>query len=223
MEQVETEHPPHCDQPVKLVTLLLLFPSASFTKACYPCIFLDGWTHYYLDSVSQATLEEPSFCNKLQIHNWFRQFCLQDVNEKINLEGFLFSIVNDVIPSLISRLQFYQMNGHEASEKIRKLLQVHMPDRDASVKRILVKRFKDYWNADVVGEYIIRTASYTYKRDSTLNLADQIEVLIHFLFTEFLVYMIHIMSRNMGMELFMDSSPVASLSRELLKSIEIRL
>jgi hypothetical protein len=217
MEQVETDHSLQ-NNGVKLVALLLLFPPTSFIKACYPCIFLDGWTHYYLDSVSQATLGESRLCNQISIRNWFRQFCLQDSNEEINLEAFLLSILNDAIPILVSRLHFYQMNGHKASEEICKLLQ---SNEDVSVKSILVKRFKDCWNAEVVGEYIKRAASYTHKRDSTLNLADQIQVIVRFLFTEFLVYMIHIMSRNKGRELFMDSSPLAPFSKELLKSIDI--
>jgi hypothetical protein len=222
MEQVELDHPPH-DNQVKLVTLLMLFPPTNFVKACYPCIFLDGWTHYYLDSVSQET---PKECKNINIRTWFRQFCLHRSSEEIDLEAFLISTLDDVIPALVSRLQV-GLNSNEASIIFHKLLKhdMAMDNKvavDNEVRTILVNRFKEYWNADIVGGYIKRSAYHTFKRDSTLNLADQIQVLVRFLFTEYLVYMIHIMSRNVGLESFLDSSAVLfPLRIKLLKSIRI--
>lgn len=221
MEEIETEHSTH--DKTKLIVLLLLFPPGSFVKACYPCIFMDGWAHYYLDSISQATLEESKLCKHISIHDWFRQFCLQNSSEVINLEPFLRSILYDAIPVLVSRLHFsdhHQMNGHEASEMIKNLLD-QGNEKDFTVGSILIKRFTNYWNAQIVGEYIQRAACHTYKRDSTLNLADQIQVLVRFLFTEFLIYMIQIMSRNKGLDLFFNDSSVATFFKELLKFIDV--
>lgn len=223
MEQIEIEHSKQ--DKTKLMVLLLLFPPASFAQACYPCIFLDGWAHYYLDSISQATLEESKLCKHISIRDWFRQFCLQNTSEVINLEPFLLSILDDAIPVLVSRLHFYdhrQMNGHKASEMIKNLLN-QGDEKDSTVGSILIKRFTNYWNVQVVGEYIRRAACHTYKRDSTLNLADQIQVLVRFLFTEFLVYMIQIMSRNKGLNLFFSKKNPSAipLFKELLRYINV--
>ena len=38
----------------KLFVLLLHFPPTMFYEPCYPALFLYGWDHYYLDTISQS-------------------------------------------------------------------------------------------------------------------------------------------------------------------------
>ena len=231
IEQIENEHihVKEGTQQRKILVLLLIFPPKNFINACYPCIFLEGWEHYYLDSISQATYGDLAMCNHINIRDWFRQFCLQNSSDKLthieSYQAYLKSILSDLIPVLVSRLRFgsnedasfnRRMKVNERSNMIKTLLE------EKGIGTILVERFQSYWNPQVVGEYIQKAAQHTFDHDSTLNLADQIQVLARFLFSEFLVYMVHVMNRNMGIDLFFSPEySIVPLFKELVKCIPI--
>ena len=230
MEQEESDHMRNGNRPKKLLILLLLFPPRNFIKACYPCIFLEGWEHCYLDSISQASYEDSAMCKYIEIRNWFRQFCLQNSTDKLthteSYKAFLQSILSDAIPVLVSRLRFgnnenftfnKKMEVCARSTKIKDLLE------DKGIGEILVERFQSCWNPTIVSDYIQKAALHTFDHDSTLNLADQIQVLARFLFIEFLVYMIHVMNRNMGLDTFFfsESVPTGPLFKKLIQCIPI--
>ena len=218
MEQEESDHMRNGNKPRKLLVLLLLFPPRNFIKACYPCIFLEGWEHYYLDSISQASYEDSAMCRHINIRDWFRQFCLQNSTDELtyieSYKAFLHSILSEAVPVLVSRLQFgnsekhifnKKMEVHKRSIMIKDLLE------EKGIGDILVERFQSCWNPTIVSNYIQKAALHTFDHDSTLNLADQIQVLAQFLFTEFLVYMIHVMNRNMGLDILFSSESVSTV------------
>ena len=223
MEQVENEHP--SSDGKKILVMLLLFPPRSFINACYPCNFLEGWEHYYLDSLSQAGHEGSAVC--INTRDWFRQFCLRD-DEPSHIQSFqifLRSFLDEALPALVSRLQFrYEKGifykGMEVYDR-RRMLKVLLEEK--GIGDILIERFQSCWNLEIISQYILMAAQHTFNYDSTLNLADQIQVQVCFLFTEFLVYMVHVMSRNGGLHLFFssESSSIVPLYKKLLGCITI--
>lgn len=226
IEQTENEQNFSTFNCKKMFMLLLLFPPTSFIKACYPSIFLDGWEHYYLDSIASSAYDDPTICSYINIQEWFRQFCLGgNATELANVGSFLNKILHETIPNLVSRLHFTsnskylnkKMSGHKRKEQIFNLL------CKKEVGNILIERFRCCWKQDTVSNYIYRTASHTFDHDSTLNLADQIQVIVRHLFTEFLVYMLHIMNRNMGIDIFFDEeySIAVELYKKLIETIRI--
>ena len=227
MEQVENEHASSASGGKKILVMLLLFPPRSFINACYPCNFLEGWEHYYLDSLSQAGHEESAVCKHINIRDWFRQFCLQEDStaHTQSFQKFLQSFLGETLPVLVSRLQFQYEEGIfnrgmkecDRSKMLKELLE------NKGVGDILVERFQSCWNPEVVSQYIIMAAQHTFNHDSTLNLADQIQVQARFLFTEFLVYMVHVMSRNRGLDLFFsrETSSIMPLFKKLLGCMSI--
>lgn len=56
----------------KLFVVLLHFPPAMFFDACYPSLFLRGWSHYYLDSIGHSPILHPG---TLDIEEWFQRCC----------------------------------------------------------------------------------------------------------------------------------------------------
>jgi len=60
----------------KLFVLLLHFPPAMFFNPCYSSLFLQGWDHHYLDSISPATLTRGAEVKTVvDINEWFQQCC----------------------------------------------------------------------------------------------------------------------------------------------------
>lgn len=69
IEEAETQAPPISN---KLFVVLLHFPPAMFFDACYPSLFLRGWSHYYLDSIGHSPILHPG---TLDIEEWFQRCC----------------------------------------------------------------------------------------------------------------------------------------------------
>ena len=60
----------------KLFVLLLHFPPAMFFDNCYPSLFLQGWSHYYLDSIGDCPTINPGTIN---IEEWFQRCCFSNI------------------------------------------------------------------------------------------------------------------------------------------------
>ena len=66
IEEAETQNPSTSN---KLFVILLHFPPATFFDACYPSLFLHGWSHHYLDTIGQSHILYPG---SLDVVEWFR-------------------------------------------------------------------------------------------------------------------------------------------------------
>ena len=60
----------------KLFVLLLHFPPAMFFTPCYSSLFLQGWDHHYLDSITPETVTRGAEVRTVvDIEDWFQQCC----------------------------------------------------------------------------------------------------------------------------------------------------
>lgn len=89
IEEAETQDPSTSN---KLFVIMLHFPPAMFFDACYPSIFLHGWSHHYLDAIGQSHILHPG---SLDVVEWF---CYCFLPNKGNLNSRLmdkqFNILN---------------------------------------------------------------------------------------------------------------------------------
>ena len=63
----------------KLFVLLLHFPPVMFFDACYPSLFLRGWSHYYLDSIGRSS---SAHHGTLDIEEWFQRCCFPEKSKR---------------------------------------------------------------------------------------------------------------------------------------------
>lgn len=205
----------------KLFLLLLHFPPAKFFDACYPSLFLQGWDHYYLDTIAHSALP-----GMVDIHDWFRQCCFPmdtaPSSEQDSLIQALQGMLNEAIPVLSSRVFFgvqcegsfnRPMSGSERSKALKELL------FEKRVGHVLCERFRSYWKPAVMAEYLERAAVFTKNRESTLNITDHIQTVFNGLFFDFLVYLVSRINEDFNLDILFDeecSPPVQELFLSLL-------
>ena len=180
------------DRKQKLFLLLLHFPPAKFSSACYPSLFLRGWDHCYLDTVAHSAIP-----GVIDIHSWFWDSCFPPDNlpppEYDPLIIALREILKEAIPILASRVFFGLVpNGHfnatMSGSKRTKILNTLLFEK--GVGEVLCERFRSYWKPSVMSEYLEKAVAATRSHNSTLNITDSIHTTFKSLFFDFLVYMI---------------------------------
>jgi hypothetical protein len=199
IEEAELKTPAqHC----KLFVLLLHFPPAQF---CYPSLFLKGWDHCYLDTVAKSQLKDV-----VNIQDWLLT-CIPAAEPRSDT---LLHVLEHILPSIVSvlsaRVYFgnkdkpfnSSMNGTQRSEALKTLLFTK------GVDQVLCERFRAYWSPRVMVEYLERAATFSSKRESTLNITDSIQSQFKSLFTDFCVYMITEANKDFNLDtLFVDEDP----------------
>lgn len=186
----------------KLFVVLLLIPQVQLFTTNYPCLFLQGWDLHYLDSISPA-LSTSRYQSSIKISDWFEQLCIPDacVSPAMTTDSFMKELLDDIIPVVVSRASFGQnlSSSHVAPfvrcQLIRKLLA-------DDIGKVLCIRFQEYWNRDTMNRYLQMTANDIYSHHSTLSLADQMQVTLHFLFANFVVFVLNEMNRCCGLDIF---------------------
>ena len=92
----------------KLFVLLLHFPPAMFFNPCYPSLFLQGWDHHYLDSITPATLTRGAEVRTVvDIEEWFQQCCSFGYTSSVDNDKMVIaleSMLRDAVPVIASRL-----------------------------------------------------------------------------------------------------------------------
>ena len=194
-------------QQPKLFIMLLHFPPAQFFDPCYPSLFLKGWDHCYLDTVTDCAGQ-----GVVDIRDWFRQCCFPEEAlqspEKDSLMLALKKILPEAIPVILSRVVFgtnqqrsfnRPMDGSQRSEALRELLS------EKKVGQILCERFRSYWNPEVMTEYLEKAATFTKSHEATLNISDTIQTNFKSLFFDFLVCMLSQINEQFNIDILFDS------------------
>ena len=202
IEQMENE-----EAAEKLFVVLLLLPSAQLFSSSYPCLFLRGWDHYYLDSISPSmtTYKETS---KLQINEWFSQLCLPVSGtcapSQDSLLLYLNDLLWDIIPIVVARINFGSNEGTSINGVIPVFCRIQLIEqlfKKTAFGGILCIRFRDCWNAETMSKYVHMAAHHIYLHNSTLSLAGQMQVILHFLFAHFVIQILNEVNMNGGLDM----------------------
>lgn len=208
----------------KLFVLLLHFPPSMFIDACYPALFLQGWIHYYLDTVLIDTDE-----GNVDIRNWFQNCCADVHIPQVRSGGdtlslFLPRILKEVIPVLPMRLSFGSLENSPFNRQMfqpdRMALLQSMLLEDSTVGEVLITLFKDYWNQATMAKYLQKAARFTRNGESTLNMADCLQEILKSLFLDFLLYMVSKMNENLNLDVWFESASLAAVRRLFLDIVK---
>ena len=216
----------------KLIIFLLQFPQGQqlFTR-CYPALFLSGWDHFYLDSLttdfSVHGLPKP-LQNVVDIRQCFRvALCIANTDDSVSLS--LEPLLKEAIPVISSRVivgstnKIYNkpMSIKERQNLLKKLL---LKEEEHSVctplGKALCSLFTQYWDNLTVTKFLQAAASFSFHHQSTLSITSYIQTRIKALFFEFVVYMLWKINEDCNLDCyeFSDSSSTITVE-ELFGSI----
>ena len=209
----------------KLFVLLLHFPPAMYSTACYPSLFLEGWDHYYLDTIAHGFS-----LGIIDSVEWLHMSCFPIEQSLSTIEDSFFLMLKHLlchsIPHVVSRLSFgsddsrpfnRQMNSLERSEALQKLFNTEIGDA-------LCHHFRSYWKPDIMTEYLHRAVKFTHAGQTTLNITDSIHSIIKSHFLDFVVYIVDRMNDNYNLDIFFSpqsTEEVKQLFLELTKCLPI--
>ena len=199
MEEAELHTPAKCS---KLFVLLLHFPPNQFYQHCYPSIFLRGWDHCYLDTVSHSTERDV-----VDIQDWFLRCCFPAAEAGPGVsdspQQALRQLLDQAIPVLTARINFGRkidgsfnsvMNATQRSKALKLLFA-------KGVGKVLCDKFQTYWKLKVMSEYLERAAIFSKLRESTLNITDSIQTQFKALFMDFCTYMLARANENFNLDI----------------------
>ena len=190
VEEAESQIKNTCN---KLFVLLLHFPPAMFFNPCYSSLFLQGWDHHYIDSISPATLTRGAKVRiVVDINEWFQQCCCSGdtpSHDNDRMVTALECMLEDAVPVIASRLVLKMGKSTScsgltnASQRTRDLL------LNKHVGIDLSRRFAKYWDRKAMLELLQKVSSFTCSQKSTLNITDAMQTTFRSLFFDFLVFM----------------------------------
>ena len=188
----------------KLFVVLLHFPPAMFFTACYPSLFLEGWDHYYLDSIAHGF--SHGIVDSVE---WLHMSCFpieQDYLSSITDTFFIVlkHLLPQSVPHVVSRLSFGTSHLRPFNRKMTPLARTEMLQRlfDTEIGDALCHHFRSYWKAEVMTEYLHRAVKFTQMGQTTLNITDSIHSIMKSHFLDFVVYMVDYMNDNYNLDIF---------------------
>ena len=201
----------------KLFVILLHFPPVMFFNPCYPSLFLQGWGHYYLDTVSSDTLHLEGMKTTVDVKAWFHYCCFPDsVPVAVGGEGYMSKLLRGLIPEAIpviaSKVPFRYVNGDanaivmtpaQRTDILHTFLSngvtnayenemfsdSHEMQERENLGQVLILRFCEYWTPQLMVQQINQVSRLMYAQESTLNITDFIQSTLRSAFFEYLLYM----------------------------------
>ena len=229
----------------KLFVLLLHFPPLMFFNPCYPSLFLQGWSHHYLDAIACGILTTEGVKSVVDIKSCFYHCCFSgSLSEPADEEGRMLEALSELFPEAIpiiaSQVAFicesngnlFELNASQRTELLEWFFKNtgesncsgDVEGRD-SIAQILTAKFCKYWTPELMVEQIEHVSRSMYAQDSTLNITDSIQSIVRAAFFDFLVYMFNRISEDHIIDISEeDGSPVVckdQLFLTLLREIRV--
>ena len=208
----------------KLFLILLHFPPAMFFTACYPSLFLEGWDHYYLDTIVHGLSH-----GIIDSVEWLHMSCFPTEQAISVIEDSFFIMLKHLlrlsVPHVVSRLSFGSDYSRRFNRPINPLARSGMLYRlfTSDIGDALCHHFRSYWKAEVMTEYLHRAVKFTQTGQTTLNITDSIHSIMKSHFLDFVVYMVDYMNDNYNLDIFFssNSTEVKKLFSDLTRCLPI--
>ena len=220
----------------KLFVFLLQFPQGQhlFTH-CYPALFLNGWDHFYLDSlttdVSVPGLPKP-LQNVVDIRQCFRvALCIPNTNVSVtlSLEPLLKEAIPIISPRVVVGLSDKAYNKplsiSKRQSRIKELLMKDVVEQEdelslcTPVGKALCSLFTQYWDNVAVTKFLQDAAHFTFRHQSTLSITSYIQTKIKALFFEFIVYMLWKINEDCNLDCYYLNSSCTNSVEKLFGDI----
>ena len=212
----------------KLVLIVLQLPQ-SFSR-CYPVLFLNGWDHFYLDSLT-TDIQVPGIPKALQNVVDIRQcFCTalgivsEDDTFSLNLQPFL----EEAIPVISSRV----IVGSSGSWYNTPM---SVSTRQAYLKHLLIKDdtgtctsigkaiCQKYWDSKAITKFLQSASHFTFCNLSTLSITNYIQTKIKALFFEFAVYILWKINEDCNLDTYLPQHNIAELFAGVINNLFSKL
>ena len=195
----------------KMFVLLLHFPQVQFFNRCYPALFLNGWDHFYLDSLTtdirvERILEPLS--NVVDIKQCFRiALRIADSDDELGLH--LEPLLEVAIPVISSRVIVGSSQGEynkRISVSARQLqlgnlfFKQHGKGSCTSIGEAFCVLFRKYWDKKTVINFLQDAANFTFCHQSTLSITSYIQTRIKALFFEFVIYVLWTINQDCNLD-----------------------
>ena len=211
----------------KLVLIVLQLPQ-SFSR-CYPVLFLNGWDHFYLDSLT-TDVQVPGIPKALQNVVDIRQcFCtaLGILNESdtfsLNLQPFL----EEAIPVISSRVivgssgSWYNtpMSVSTRQAYLKRLLIKDDTGTCTSIGEAICHLFQKYWDSKAITKFLQSASHFTFCNLSTLSITNYIQTKIKALFFEFAVYILWKINEDCNLDTYLPQHNIAELFAGVINNL----
>ena len=196
----------------RLIVIVLHFPQAQFFDRCYPALFLTGWDHYYLDSLTTDIKVEgipKPLRNVVDIQECFRIALRMDTtNSTINID--LEPLLEEAIPVVSSRVivgasgrQYNKVMSISARQEQLKKLFFNEDDLSSTctpIGKAFCSLFHKYWDNRAVTKFLKDAARFTFSHQSTLSITSYIQTRIKALFFEFVLFLLWKINKNCNLD-----------------------
>ena len=249
IEETEVHSSSNTTVNAKVFVVLIHFPPARLLskELCYPALFLQGWDHFYLDTIADGALTRSgTMASVINVQQWLYSCLIKPCAKSVNLrcdemEQNVEDILRDAIPSVASRLTLrsresdyktfldvsrktaalkHILLGEEGTVSPEATVQQSCTAIENGVGALLARCFSKYWNSREMNRYLQKFASLTFIRKSTLNLTASVETTFRSLFCDFLVYRLSRMEVSFDLYMLLDNDTPSSLIKCLLSFLE---
>ena len=208
----------------KLFVLLLHFTPSQFFNPCYPALFIQGWDHFYLDSLSCEASNIESAC--VDIKQCFRHclFPKQSSSMMFDFQCLLpqaITFASARVPIATSQYlddAFNQpMAIYQREEILKKLFD------DMKFGCLLCDLFMQYWTPQQTHQFLVDAADFTSSNESSLSIVRYINTRVSGLFSNYILYMIAFMNEDGNLDILASDSSESQveLFAEILKATEL--
>ena len=227
----------YSSKQAKVFVVLIHFPPARLlTEPCYPALFLQGWDHFYLDTIADGALTRSgTTASVINVEKWLYSCLVQSQNSNLQcdeIEHNVEDILRDAIPLVASRLHLRSRESEyqkflDVSSKTLALKHIllgkfpteirqsckNSPEQQSqdvgeSVGGTLSRNFSKYWNSKEMSKHLQKFASLTFIRNSTLNLTASVETTFRSLFVDFVVYRLSRMEVTFDLYILLHSEEI---------------
>lgn len=204
----------------KLFVFILQF-SHRFSKYSYPTLYLHGWNHIYLESITPI-----HHVGGVNIHEWFVQsYCTtsKESIEEDSLYKCLLDMLPQSIPSISAAVRFGQHKNVLFNTKLtpgqrNKLLCELLVEN--VVGKALCTSFRRCITSSLMANIVDQAAIISQRQDSTLSMADQIHLLFSSMFLDYITLMVAKINENCNIDTFFEKSSSLEL-RNLFADLAI--
>ena len=203
---------------VKMYVVLVHFSPQYFFNHCYPSYFLNGWDHYYLDTIGLGYAS-------VDIHKWFSHCYIHrdDKTPTSFMEPiFLPGLLKDSLPVVAPHIDLRDIKGHKVSSR-DKNSQFHEFLSDKGVSQLLGDLFCRYWEPSVMTD-ISEKVSKLGQCEFSFSITDSVNTIIRSSACDFLLYILSLMNEYQVVNIVVSSgekSAVKSLTLNILSMYPI--
>ncbi len=187
-------------QTYKRICFLLIFPSELFFDHFYPSYYLDGWSHYYLDSLALSTN-----IGSLNLKSCF-QFSLADIDiDSASLFEDLYTAEIPIVCTSFISAPFYDRKYGD----LKALSSLISLEGDLSIGKNLFKKFCSQWTPKKMEHILLQATSSSLTHSCKISMTDAVEMLVKFSFRDFMSYMLTFLTRHGALAALLDDERCA--------------